>query len=32
LLDFLTGESANGVVVKTTDEVIGGPVQPPVAP
>ena len=32
LLDFLAAESANGVVVKTTDEVIGGPVQPPVEP
>jgi endoglucanase len=32
LLDFLAGESTNGVVVKTTDEVIGGDVQPPVDP
>ena len=32
LLDFLAAESANGVVVKTTEEVVGGPVQPPVEP
>src|SRR5439155_15096769 len=32
-LDWLQGEVASGgVVVKTTDEVIGGTVQPPVAP
>jgi len=32
LLDWLSSQEANGVVVMTTDEVIGGPVQPPVQP
>jgi len=32
-LDWLKGEVESGrVVVKTTDQVIGGSVQPPVAP
>jgi hypothetical protein len=32
LLDWLQPRAANGTVVKTTAEVIGGPVQPPVQP
>lgn len=32
LLDWLQPRTANGTVVKTTAEVIGGPVQPPVQP
>lgn len=32
LLDWLEPRSTNGTVVKTTDEVIGGVVKPPVAP
>jgi endoglucanase len=32
LLDWLQGQAANNVVVRTTHEVVGGPVQPPVQP
>jgi hypothetical protein len=32
LLDWLQGQAVNNVVVRTTDEVIGGSVQPPVPP
>jgi endoglucanase len=32
LLDWLQPRAANGTIVKTTAEVIGGPVQPPVQP
>ena len=32
LLDWLAGEAPNGVVLETTDQVIGGVVQPPVPP
>ena len=32
LLDWLQPRAASGTVVKTTAEVIGGPVQPPVQP
>jgi hypothetical protein len=32
LLDWLQTQEANGVVVKTTAEVIGGPVKPRVEP
>jgi endoglucanase len=32
LLDWLASQEPNGIVVKTTDEVIGGAVHPPVAP
>jgi endoglucanase len=32
LLDWLQPRATNGTVVKTTAEVIGGPVQPPVTP
>jgi hypothetical protein len=32
LLTWLEGQSANGVVVRTTHQVVGGAVQPPVPP
>jgi hypothetical protein len=32
LVDWLAARAPAGTVVKTTAEVIGGPVQPPVAP
>jgi len=32
LLDWLQGQAANNVVVRTTHEVIGGSVQPPIPP
>ena len=32
LLDWLQTQAGNGVVVETTTQVIGGPVQPPVQP
>jgi len=32
LLDWLQPRTANGTVVETTNQVIGGPVQPPVQP
>jgi hypothetical protein len=32
LLDWLQGQKANNVIVRTTHEVIGGSVQPPVQP
>ena len=32
LLDWLAPRAATGTVVRTTAEVVGGPVQPPVAP
>ena len=32
LLAWLEGQATNGIVVRTTHQVIGGPVKPPVAP
>jgi peptidoglycan/xylan/chitin deacetylase (PgdA/CDA1 family) len=32
LLDWLQGQAANGVLIETTNQVIGGPFNPPVAP
>jgi endoglucanase len=32
LLDWLQSQEPNGVVIETTDQVIGGPVDPPVQP
>jgi peptidoglycan/xylan/chitin deacetylase (PgdA/CDA1 family) len=32
LLDWLQSSSSSGIVVETTNQVIGGPVNPPVAP
>jgi len=32
LLDWLQGQEANGVSIETTQQVIGGPFNPPVAP
>jgi endoglucanase len=32
LLDWLQSQAANNVVIRTTHEVIGGPVQPPIPP
>jgi hypothetical protein len=32
LVEWLAGRAGSGTVVRTTAEVVGGPVKPPVAP